>query len=116
MVPAYGYLVEDKNGHSVVYTGDSGPTEAIWNRMKGHQVKVLIVEVSFPNSQRKLAQISGHLTPALLKKEIQKMPVRPEKIYICHPKPVYRRTIEKELAGLKGVSLEILEDGMEIQT
>jgi ribonuclease BN (tRNA processing enzyme) len=116
VVPAYGYLVEDQAGHSVVYTGDSGPTEAIWKRMKGHQVKVLIVEVSFPNSQRKLAQISGHLTPALLKKEIQKMPVRPAKIYICHPKPVFRRTIEKELAGLKGVSLEILEDGMEIQT
>ena len=63
MVPAYGYLVEDKNGHSVVYTGDSGPTEAIWKRMKGHQVKVLIVEVSFPNSQRKLAQALGSLDP-----------------------------------------------------
>jgi ribonuclease BN (tRNA processing enzyme) len=116
VVPAYGYLVEDRLGHALVYTGDSGPTETIWKRMEGHQVKALIVEVSFPNSQRELAQISGHLTPALLKREIQKMPVRPEKIYICHPKPIYRWTIEKELAGIKGVSLEILEDGMEIET
>ena len=115
VVPAYGYLVKDKTGTAVVYTGDSGPTDEIWKRMSGQQVKALIVEVSFPNSQGKLAQISGHLTPALLRKEIEKMPVVPEMIFICHPKPPYRRTIEKELAAIKETPVEILEDGMEIR-
>lgn len=115
VVPAYGYLVEDKRGAALVYTGDSGPTEAIWKRMAGHRVQALIVEVSFPNAQAPLARLSGHLTPALLRKEIAKMPVIPEKIFICHPKPPYRRTIEKELAAIREAPLEILEDGMEIR-
>jgi ribonuclease BN (tRNA processing enzyme) len=115
VVPAYGYLVEDKTGTAVVYTGDSGPTDDIWRRMAGHRVQALIVEVSFPNAQARLAHVSGHLTPALLRREIAKMPVIPEKIFICHPKPPYRRTIEKELAAIREAPLEILEDGMEIR-
>ncbi|MBI5583871.1 MAG: 3',5'-cyclic-nucleotide phosphodiesterase [Deltaproteobacteria bacterium] len=115
IVPAYGYLVEDQTGAAVVYTGDSGPTEDIWKRMTGHRVKALIVEVSFSNSQSRLARLSGHLTPALLRKEIEKMPAVPEKILICHPKPAYRRTIEKELAAIEGIPMEILEDGMKIR-
>jgi ribonuclease BN (tRNA processing enzyme) len=114
VVPAYGYLVEDKTGTAIVYTGDSGPTDGIWKRMAGHRVRALIVEVSFPNSQARLARISGHLTPALLRKEIEKMPAIPERVFICHPKPPYRRTIEKELAAIKGAPVEILEDGMEL--
>ena len=46
--------------------------------MRGHRVKALIVEVSFPNALKKLALLSGHLTPALLQGEIRKMPVLPE--------------------------------------
>jgi ribonuclease BN (tRNA processing enzyme) len=114
-VPAYGYLIEDADRNALVYTGDSGPTEKIWQRMKGHRVKGLIVEVSFPNALRKLAQLSKHLTPSLLKEEIRKMPLLPEKIFITHLKPLYRRTIEKELRFLKGVDLKILDDGMEIK-
>ena len=113
-VPAYGYLVEDSLGNALAYTGDSGPTETIWKRFQGHRIKGLIVEVSFPNALKQLALLSGHLTPGLLKEEITKMPVLPEKIYITHPKPLYRETIEKELARLKGIPLEILEDGMKI--
>jgi ribonuclease BN (tRNA processing enzyme) len=114
-VPAYGYIVEDAAGKALAYTGDSGPTEKIWNRFTGLQIKGLIIEVSFPNSLKGLALRSGHLTPSLLKKEIQKMPVLPEKLYITHPKLQYRKTIEKELATLRGIPLAILEDGMEIQ-
>ena len=114
-VPAYGYIVEDAQGRALAYTGDSGPTEEIWKRFAGLQIKGLIIEVSFPNALKGLALKSGHLTPALLKKEIQKMPVLPEKLYITHPKPQYRKTIEKELAALREIPLVILEDGMEIQ-
>lgn len=113
-VPAYGYMIEDADRNALVYSGDSGPTEKIWERMKGRRVKGLIIEVSFPNALKKLALLSGHLTPALLKEEIRKMPVLPEKIFITHPKTPYKKTIEKELNSLKGVSWEILDDGREI--
>jgi cAMP phosphodiesterase len=113
-VPAYGYLIEDADGNALVYSGDSGPTEKIWERMKGHRVKGLIIEVSFPNALKKLALLSGHLTPTLLQGEIRKMPVLPEKIFITHPKMPYEKTIAKELNSIKGVSWEILDDGQEI--
>ncbi|MFZ2447761.1 MAG: 3',5'-cyclic-nucleotide phosphodiesterase [Syntrophobacteraceae bacterium] len=110
-VPAYGYLIEDPSGNTLVYTGDTGPTEEIWKRMAHYRVKKLIIEVSFPNEMEALALASGHLTPTLLGLEIRKMRVVPEKIYIAHLKPFYRREIEAQLTQIPGVDLEILVDG-----
>lgn len=111
-VPAYGYMIEDRSGDVMVYTGDTGPTEEIWKRMEGRRVKLLITEVSFPNEMLNLALTSGHLTPSLLEAEIRKMPVIPEKICITHLKPYYKDVIVTELAGLPGPELLVLEDGM----
>ncbi len=113
-VPAYGYILTNAAANSLVYTGDTGPTERIWSRMLGLKVKGLIVEVSFPNEMEELALASGHLTPALLGAEIGKMPVMPETIYITHLKPFYRRQIEEQLAALHPVHVELLSDGMEL--
>lgn len=109
-VPAYGYIIEDHEGNALVYTGDTGPTEGIWKRMKHFNVKALIVEVSFPNSMKKLALLSRHLTPALLSEEIEKMTKLPEKIYITHVKPHYMETIKKELKSLKFPEVNLLSD------
>ena len=110
-VPAYGYLVEHTSGASLLYTGDTGPTEAIWKKMRNHNVKALIVEVSFPNELSSRALATGHLSPSLLEAEIRKMPSLPGKIYISHLKPPYRSQIEAELARIPGVCLELLEEG-----
>ena len=110
-VPAYGYLVEHASGASLLYTGDTGPTEAIWKKMRGRAVKALIVEVSFPNELSSRALATGHLSPNLLEAEIRKMPIKPEKIYISHLKPPFTSQIEAELAHIPGVSLEVLEEG-----
>ncbi|MGA2402393.1 MAG: 3',5'-cyclic-nucleotide phosphodiesterase [Syntrophobacteraceae bacterium] len=110
-VPAYGYLVEHASGASLLYTGDSGPTEAIWKKMRGHNVKALIVEVSFPNELSSRALATGHLSPSLLEAEFRKMPSLPGKIYISHLKPPFRSQIEAELASIPGVCLEMLEEG-----
>lgn len=110
-VPAYAYLVEDPSRGALVYTGDTGPTSAIWKKMRGHDVKALIVEVSYPNDMIDLALSAGHLTPALLEGEIRKLPLMPEKIYISHLKPHYRPRIEAELARISGVQLEVLDEG-----
>jgi ribonuclease BN (tRNA processing enzyme) len=110
-VPAYGYLVEHASGASLLYTGDTGPTEAIWKKMRGHGVKALIVEVSFPNELSSHALATGHLCPSLLEAEILKMPSTPGRIYISHLKPPFRPQIEAELARIPGVCLELLEEG-----
>ncbi len=110
-VPAYGYLVEHASGSSLVYTGDTGPTEAIWKKMRGHDVKALIVEVSFPNELISQALATGHLCPSLLEAELHKMVSIPEKIYISHLKAPFRAQIEAQLARIPHVSLELLEEG-----
>ncbi len=115
-VPAYGYIVQNASNESLVYTGDTGPTDRLWKRMSGHSVKALIIEVSFPDEMAELALASGHLTPSLLAGEIQKMSKIPEKIYITHLKPFYREAISeqisRQLPEKSGIDIEILEDGM----
>jgi ribonuclease BN (tRNA processing enzyme) len=108
-------MLENSSKHAIVYTGDTGPTEQIWKRMRGHHIKALIVDVSFPDELMELALTSGHLTPSLLAREIEKMPLIPERIYLTHLKPFWREEIAKQIDGLGAIThLEILRDGMVI--
>ena len=66
--------------------------------MRGHDVKALIVGVSFPDEMMDLALIAGHLTPSLLKVELTKMQKPPEKIYVTHIKPHYQMSVEEQLS------------------
>ncbi|MEN6441992.1 MAG: 3',5'-cyclic-nucleotide phosphodiesterase [Syntrophobacter sp.] len=110
-VPAYGYLIEEPSRGTLVYTGDTGPTEMIWKKMRTHTVRKLIIEVSFPDEMNDLALATGHLTPSLLAREIKKMRTIPETIYIGHLKPFYRNAIEAQLARIPGANLQVLRDG-----
>jgi cAMP phosphodiesterase len=113
VVPSYGYILEEsESGNCILYTGDTGPTARIWRQMRHRKVKALIVEVSFPDEMQELAIACGHLTPALLAKEMAKMPVLPSQILISHLKPFYRKKIEEQLSGIGGPPLQILDTGM----
>jgi len=115
-VPAYGFIVEKPGKRAIAYTGDTGPTDRFWERMAAHDVKHLIMETSFPNRLEKLALASGHLTPALLEKEIAKMARRPERIFIMHVKPQFLPEIEMEIQALGHDNIEFLKDGELIRT
>jgi hypothetical protein len=58
-----------------------------------------------------LAIMTGHLTPRLLKKEIDKMGILPEKILVTHPKPQYFRKINREIEGLRMNNIKMLKEG-----
>ena len=111
-VPAVGYIVTDKKGKTLLYTGDTGPTDKIWKTAA--PVDAAIIEVSFPNSMEALARKTGHLTARLLKAELAKMKVLPRKIFITHPKPQYIRQISKEIAEISAegkMKIMILKSG-----
>jgi ribonuclease BN (tRNA processing enzyme) len=110
-VPATGFLAEDKRGRRFLYTGDTGPTEGVWKELGGKQIHCLIIETSFPNRMEEIAIRTGHLTPRLLGKELQKLKNEPEKIFVTHLKPQYFNTIRKELQKLKIKNLQLLRDG-----
>ncbi len=111
-VPTYGYMIENSSDDALIYSGDTGPTDLIWKRMRGHRVKALIIEVSFPDEMTELALASGHLTPSLLEAELSKMFVTPASVYITHLKPFYKESIEQQLSRIQGVRIIVLQDGM----
>ena len=85
-VPAVGYHL-DSGVASLVFTGDTGPNDALWklvNRMQN--LKYLIIETAFSNKERQLADMSKHLCPQTLAEELAKLEGSPE-VYITHLKP-----------------------------
>lgn len=109
-VAAAGYIVETRQGHRLLYTGDTGPTERIWRETE-RPIHRAIIEVSLPNRMEKMALMTGHLTARLLKEEVKKMRSIPGRILITHPKPQYLRQIEKEVSALRMGNVRILKDG-----
>lgn len=107
-IPAVGYLVRS-GGKAILYSGDTGPTDRLWQLATG--LAVLIVEVSFPNDREELALMTGHLTSRLLSQELGKMAQLPPLILVTHPKPQYFEQIGRELAELGISRLELLRDG-----
>jgi len=107
-VPAVGYRV-CHGDTTLVYTGDTGPTEEIWKYVNG--IDALIVEVSFPNHMEPLAMLTKHLTCSLLSLELKKIATLPKRILITHPKPQYYDIIRSEIECLGLKELELLHDG-----
>jgi ribonuclease BN (tRNA processing enzyme) len=111
-VPATGYILESGNGKRLLYTGDTGPTDAIWKAAK-KQIDCAIVEVSMPNRMKQMAITTGHLTASLFKNEIKKMNSIPRMILITHPKPQYLVQIKAEIKKLGMNNIKLLQDGKE---
>jgi len=113
-VPAFGYIVTNKKGRSIAYTGDTGPTDRFWKTVEKYDVRCLIAEVSFPNRMEELAVKAGHLTASLLRKELAKMSTLPQRIYATHTKPQYMKAIEREISRLRIENISILRDNQRI--
>jgi len=112
--PAVGFLVESDQGKKIVYTGDTGPTEAIWKVCEKQTLDAVIIEVSLPNRMTEIALRTGHLTPKLLGEEILKMRKTPLRFFITHSKPYFMEEIFDDLSQIDRDSIEILRDGQVI--
>ncbi|SDB18655.1 Beta-lactamase superfamily domain-containing protein [Desulfonatronum thiosulfatophilum] len=114
---ASGYVLrEESSGANFAFTGDTGPTSDWWHFLNGlpFSLEHLIIEASFPNSMEELALLSQHLTPALLRVELDKLHARP-KIYISHMKSTFSSEIQEQLnQALDGYTYHLLRDGEDI--
>jgi cAMP phosphodiesterase len=115
-VPTTGFVLT-REGHSLVYTADTGPAQEIWETAsRAPDLRAVITEISFPNSHAKLAETTGHLTPALFQKEIAKLPQAKKcRIFIYHIKPEHEPAIRREVKALKMKNVEILKAGKTYQ-
>lgn len=86
VVPAVGYWL-DSGESSFVFTGDTTTNDALWkvvNKIK--DLRYLIIETAFPNTERDLAIQSKHLCPSLLADELSKLKLTVQ-VFITHLKP-----------------------------
>jgi len=105
---AVGFILEDANG-AVVITGDTGPTELIWQKTNAtKRLKAIFTEISFPIEQEAVANISGHFTPKTFREELRKIHVNVP-MFIYHLKPRYNQTLLNEIHDLKIDSLTVVE-------
>ncbi len=107
-----GFVIESDDG-ALAYSGDTGPTTRFWEILNGvSDLRALLMEVSFPNQQGPLADVSGHHTPDTLAAELGKLDDREDlPILLYHIKPVFQERVERELARVQGRNLTILRLG-----
>jgi ribonuclease BN (tRNA processing enzyme) len=98
-VPCVGYHITSPSGKKMFYTADTGPgLSEIWRWISPD---LLIVEVTATNESHEFALDAGHMTPALLKAEMEsfrKIQGYFPRIVTVHADPLHEAKIETELA------------------
>ncbi len=97
-VPAVGFAVDGGDAGWWVYTGDTGPNPALWQRLAGMKVAQLVIETAFGDDDRHLAGISQHLCPSSLRGELNKLAGSVD-VQITHIKPGELKAVMGEIAG-----------------
>jgi cAMP phosphodiesterase len=110
-VPAVGFIVKDSE-KKFGFTGDTAEMKEFWQQInKEVELDALFIECAFPNRLKDLAEVSRHLTPDRLVKELKKFKIKNCPIYIKNIKPMYHLEIKDELEILGIPNLKILEVG-----
>ena len=102
-VPTTGFQVTAPGGEAFFFTADTGPGLAeAWRQVAPG---LLIAEVTAPDAYEDFARRSGHLTPALLRQELEEL--RRIKgclppVVVLHMNPMQEKEIREELAAVAG--------------
>jgi ribonuclease BN (tRNA processing enzyme) len=98
-VPAVGFGVDAGAAGWWVYTGDTGPNPALWQRLRGMKVAHLVIETAFSDEERDLARISRHLCPSVLGQELAHLSGSVN-VHITHIKPGEMESVMAEIGRL----------------
>lgn len=109
-VPAIGFIINEKNKNSIVITGDTGPTDKLWDAANLEpKLKAILTEIAFPNRLEKVAQAAGHFTPAMFRQEMVKVK-KDVPLLIYHLKPEYIKELKLEIKALKNRKLKLINN------
>jgi len=110
-VESVGFVVSDGKA-SFAVSGDTGPTDRFWARVNAEErLRALLVELSFPSALQPLADLSGHLTPRTLARELGKLERNGFPILLYHLKPAHHAALRREVARLGLPGVRILREG-----
>ena len=100
-VPAVGFAVlgAPDGAGAWVFTGDTAPNPALWQRLRSLNVAHLVIETAFRDDEHQVAQVSRHLHPAALGRELQHL-AQGSEVHITHIKPGELDTVMSEIAAL----------------
>lgn len=101
-VPAVGFAVlppADTDAGAWVFTGDTAPDQALWQRLAAMRVGSLVIETAFRNDEHVLADISRHMHPAALGRELQNL-APGVSVYITHIKPGELDPVMSEIGAI----------------
>ena len=110
-VPSLGYTVQNSGGVFAV-SGDTKTNETLWPALNScDDLRVLVIEVSFPDEQEALATTSGHYCPATMCRDLERLRHDPE-IWLTGMKPGQEeRILRQVIAAAPGKNIQMLTRG-----
>ncbi len=97
-VPSLGYTVQNSGGVFAV-SGDTKTNETLWPVLNAcNDLKVLVIEVSFPDEMGDLASVAGHYTPRTLIDDLRRLRHAPD-IWLTGMKPGEEARILEQVTG-----------------
>lgn len=110
-VPTVGFIVSDEK-KSFALSGDTTRMDGFWQKINSEtKLDAILVECAFPNELNGLADVSFHLTPQILRSELEKCTKTDCPIYVVNIKPMYREKVVSQILDLNIENLHILEIG-----
>lgn len=110
-VPSLGYTVQNSGGVFAV-SGDTKTNETLWPALNScDDLRVLVIEVSFPDEQEALATTAGHYCPATMCRDLERLNHDPE-IWLTGMKPGQEeRILRQVIDAAPGKNVQMLARG-----
>lgn len=110
-VPTLGYTVQNSGGVFAV-SGDTKTNETLWPVLNAcDDLRVLVIEVSFPDEMLQLANEAGHYCPSTLAADLERLDHEPE-IWLTGMKPGEEdRILEQVLDAAPDKNIKMLSRG-----
>ncbi|MCX8060422.1 MAG: MBL fold metallo-hydrolase [Aquificaceae bacterium] len=99
-VPTVSLIVK-REGRGIVYTSDTYRNPELWKMIQEDpEIKLVLVDVSFPSYMSMVAQASLHHTPQSLREDIKIISRKDLRVYVVHIKPSHEKEVLEELRKL----------------
>lgn len=110
-VPSLGFTVRNSGGAFAV-SGDTKSNETLWPVLNAcKDLKILVIEVSFPDEMERLATESGHYCPSTLTRDLEKLRHNPD-IWLTGMKPGEESAIlEQVIKAIPDRKIQMLSSG-----
>ena len=110
-VPAIGFTVQNSHG-SFGISGDTKTNETLWPALNAiDDLRVLVIEVSFPDELEELAAEAGHYCPKTLTRDLQRLRHTPD-IWLTGMKPgAEQQILEQVLRAEPARNIQMLSRG-----